>query len=303
MPAVDGPPRPVHERRLMLAPGVRATRRDDGHVQVGLEAGARVVAVDEPEVRRLLSALRYGERVDLLRRPAQRCLEQLVDLGLVVDADEYFTDLPGDPGLAAAVAAAYAHHGLQAHDVVAARARSHVTVEGPPQWRALASDLLRRSGLGGRCGAAVPPAASLVMSATEIPRARSDLLVRDGVPHLFLAANRGRLHVGPFVVPGLTACLRCVDAHLAEPDPRRALVVEQYATAGEDDLRPEPCDPALLSIAIGLAVRDLVTLVDRRKPLTWSASVLVGPDLDLAPRLWLRHPCCGCAWGDLLWMP
>ncbi len=51
-----------------------------------------------------------------------------------------------------------------------------------------------------------------------------DRLVQADRPHLLVTAVAGRVRVGPCVVPGLTACLRCVDAHLADRDPRHPLV-------------------------------------------------------------------------------
>ncbi len=90
------------------------------------------------------------------------------------------------------------------------------------------ADLLR--------GAGVRPVATggdvAVVAATgPLPREEVDPLVGAGTPHLVLSGTGrpGVLRVGPFVVPGQTACLRCVDAHEGERDPRRPLVLEQLA--------------------------------------------------------------------------
>jgi len=110
------------------------------------------------------------------------------------------------------------------------------------------------------------------------------------------------LVIGPFVVPGRTACLRCVDAHRTDADPSWPLLVRQYAAASIRDRvdgAPEPVDPLLAALALAWAARDLATYVDGRRPSTWSATITVQPDLsELETRSWLRHPACGCSWDD-----
>ena len=100
--------------------------------------------------------------------------------------------------------------------------------------------------------------------------------------------------VGPFVEPGVTACLRCVDAHLGERDPRRGVVVEQLAgrTAAPDDL-------ALEALAVTWAVRDALRYLAGADPSTWSATVDLDLELDPLRQAWTRHPHCGCAWDAL----
>ena len=99
------------------------------------------------------------------------------------------------------------------------------------------------------------------------------------------------------MVPGATACLRCVDAHLDEGDGRRGMVLRQITGT------PAPVDPATRAAATALAVRDVVGYVDGDRPATWSATTLLGPAPGLEHREWLRHPHCGCCWGDLLDLP
>ena len=43
--------------------------------------------------------------------------------------------------------------------------------------------------------------------------------LRDDVPHLPVALERGRITVGPLVVPGISPCLACRDAHERDRDP------------------------------------------------------------------------------------
>jgi bacteriocin biosynthesis cyclodehydratase domain-containing protein len=138
----------------------------------------------------------------------------------------------------------------------------------------------------------------LLVSPGPLPRDVLDPFVRDGRAHVVVAPAGGGLTVGPFVAPGLTACLRCVDAHLAEHDPRRAVVLEQ---CGRQPPAPvEPRDPTLLALALAWAVRDVIRFVDGVEPATWSATVSIGADAMPVRRSWHRHPHCGCSWGDAL---
>ena len=103
--------------------------------------------------------------------------------------------------------------------------------------------------------------------------------------------------MGPFVVPGATACLRCVDCHHGDTDPRRGLVVDQVASS--QPLVPVGPDPSLRAVALSIAVADVVSFVEGEVPGTWSSTIRVTKQLDLAPTRWLRHAGCGCAWDAL----
>jgi hypothetical protein len=135
----------------------------------------------------------------------------------------------------------------------------------------------------------------LVWSEGDPPRTRLDDWMRSGTPHLVVREGPGGPLLGPYVVPGVTACLRCVDAHLGEQDPRRALVVEQVATT--PPLRPFEPDPALRALAVAWTVRDIVAAAEGEAPATWSATVALGllPPTVTAYR---RHLHCGCAWAE-----
>jgi hypothetical protein len=102
------------------------------------------------------------------------------------------------------------------------------------------------------------------------------------------------------VVPGSTACLRCVDAHHTDADPAWPLLVRQHHDAAARDRAdgvPEPLDPLLAELAVAWLVRDLATYADGRRPSTWSATVTLHAHLErVETRAWLRHPACGCAW-------
>lgn len=284
------PPRPV------LRPGLRVVRRDDRHLQVGIDPPHRLVAPDEPDVRRVVDDLGLGRPPEPDTPAGRRFLADLVAQDLVVAG----TDL-GDALAAAedrsATSAAFAQFGTDAPRRLAARAAARIEVDAPEELRQSVTRLLHGSGAGSDHGAA-DTSVLLVISGGELRRDRLDPVVRAGIPHLVVMGGPAGLTVGPFVAPGLTACLRCVDAHRGESDPRRATVVEQCAQAAPRS-GAEPRDPALLAMALAWAVRDVVSFVDGDQPATWSTTVQLGPGLELVRRRWTRHPHCGCSWGEV----
>ncbi len=246
--------------RPRLRPGCHVVRRDDGHLQVGVDPPGRVILADRPDVVAVLDRLEDGRPL-----PPGRDCEVVARLRLAGLLHDQRPERRGGGSVR------LVSHGL-ALDPLA--------------------DLLTAAG--------VRPVATggdvVVVAATgPLPRDAVDPLVGAGTPHLVLAGTGrpGVLRVGPFVVPGQTACLRCVDAHEGEDDPRRALVLEQLA-----DRPAARLDVATAALAAAWAVRDLQTYLADGCPATWSASV----DLDDAPpvlRSWERHPHCGCAWDEL----
>jgi hypothetical protein len=235
-----------------LRPGVHVARRDDHHLQVGVDPPWRAVLPDHPDVRRLLGDLAAGRSPDPVSPLARRALADLAAAGLLAEPE-------------------------------APRGPVALSTEVPEVER-----LLRAA------GCAVDPAApvTLLAVAGEVPRPEVDTELHAGRAHLVLAAHAHGWTVGPFVVPGRTACLRCVDAHRGHADPRRALVVEQLAG------RPAaPEDPTLATLAAAWAVHDLLTFLGGGEPATWSATVELGPALPPRRRTWERHPHCGCSWA------
>jgi len=248
--------------RPALREGLHVVRRDDRHLQLGLDPPDRLVLVDRPGLHDALTHLDRRPPADL-----REVIAGLVADGWVVDA--------------------------------AGRGRSaHVESTRPPV--ALSVDALLEDHVVRACSAAGLTRAAeapvrLVATVGEPRRSVSDALVRDDVVHLWLTVLPTAVRIGPFVEPGRSACLRCVDAHLGDRDPRRATVLlqlEDLPTA----LRTDP-DPCLVQLAVAWAVRDVVRRLDGRLPSLRSATVTVSDELDHARQEWLRHPHCGCAWG------
>ncbi len=259
----------VSSMTWLLRAGVGLARRDADHLQLGLDPPHVAVLPDRRAVRLLLVELAHGSPLSTLDAVTGRALDALVGAGLVVPAD----------GEAARPER---------------RSRCVVHLDVPDGVLPAALRLIGEAGLGLTRD---PGGASVVLVWTEgePARDRSDEWMRRGTPHLLVRETLVGPVVGPYVVPGATACLRCVDAHAGETDPRRSLVVEQLATT--EPLRPVDPDPALRTLALGWAVRDLVTAAEGGVPAIWSATVALGalPPVLTAYR---RHLHCGCAWAD-----
>lgn len=286
--------------RPMLRPGVRVTRVGAELLRFGLGPDSLVLA-DHPDLRAMLPALESGLGRVLWSGPALPALIRLAEAGLLVSAPDFWRTLRGArhaPITEAAVSALFAGPGDGA-ERLRRRESCAVGLDLPPEWATILEPLLSEGGLR-----SVRPleeaAVRLVGRPAQCARRALDDGMRAGQPHLLVVATEGRLAVGPFVEPGRTACLRCVDAHDADRDPTRPLAVEQYADPAWQRPLPEPLDPSLLTLALALAAHDLGRWAEGGRPRTWSAVVDVAPGLRLARTAYPRHPRCGCSWGDLV---
>jgi hypothetical protein len=139
--------------------------------------------------------------------------------------------------------------------------------------------------------------AEVVLHVTDLPDdcRRADPWVVDSRPHLTVVVVPDAVRVGPFVVPGVTACLRCVRAWSAAGSLGGSV---GRGPAGAPLVPGPGLDPALLALGVGWAARDVATWLDGGTPSTWSATVTLGLELSPARRTWHRHPHCGCSWGE-----
>lgn len=288
----------------MLRPGTHVLRRGRAELQVGLAPRTALVLPDSPAVRDSLRWLAAPARQE---PPADPATVELLDRhDQLVDA-RTLLPLLGGTGLTPRTVAALARTtGRRLRLVHRARtgARTRTCTFGGPAGEALRAPFLaltRSAGL--REGAerrTEPPDCGLLLGVGEPDRERVDAWTRAGTPYLVVRLTEGRAVVGPFVVPGETACLRCLDAHCTDLDPAWPLLVRQYAGASARDRAdgaPEPVDPLLAALALAWAAQDLACFVDGGRPSTWSATVTLHPRLShLESRDWLRHPGCACSW-------
>ena len=293
--------------RPILRPGTHVLRRGGGVLQVGLDPRSALLLPDSPAVADTLGTLaRPGDR-DGYIDPAT--VELLDTHGLLLDERDLLP-LLREEGTAAPVTAAVARSsGPATSRVRSARrdARTCTRTFGHPAGAGLRGQLLALTAAAGIREAGARRTAGvdcgILLGVGEPDRDLVDPWTRGGTPYLLVRLTEGRAVVGPFVLPGTTACLRCVDAHCTDADPAWPLLVQQYASLSARDRAdgaPEPVDPLLAALALAWAARDVASYLEGGRPSTWSATVTLHPGLaSLETQEWLRHPGCGCSW-DLL---
>jgi ThiF family len=167
--------------------------------------------------------------------------------------------------------------------------------EGRPRVLAAADAVRRASPL---TDLRQPPSggpADLVVLAR--PWAASDPLVaglhRSGVPHLVATVRERTGVVGPLVVPGATACLRCADLHRRDADPRWPRFAAQLTA---HDPPASGATVTCLLTAVVAAVQVLAFLDGTAAPAVLDTVLeLRPPELLPRARRWPPHPDCGCA--------
>ena len=294
--------------RPILRPGTHVLNRVGGELQVGLDPdGALLLPASEP-VRRSLALLAGPADRDSYPDEAAGVVSLLERHGQLADERDLLPLLPatgngtGQGGHTAAALVRSRGAATAAAWRSRTRWRTAVRTFGHPVGASLAGELgrlLRAAGLPEPQDGPDLDTGVLV-GVGEPQREDLDEWTRERTPYLVVRMTEGRAVLGPFVGPGRSACLRCVDAHRTDADRSWPLLVRQYAAAAardRSDGAPEPVDPLLASIALAWAARDLATYVDGGRPSTWSATITVAPDLsELETRAWLRHPACCCTW-------
>jgi hypothetical protein len=246
-------------------------RRDTGHLQVGCNPG--IVIPDRPGLYAFLRHLDGVRDVDALRRQAAQAFPELesdVDevvgpllaAGILVDADAQSkgplptVGLRYDPlagGFAATVASALTELG---------------------------------------CGVGADPDVTVLLSTGEPRRRTLAGMVRSAMPHLCAVLDGESVRIGPWVVPGHSPCVECLDLHRAAWDPAWSALVPQFG-------RPPHASgvPAhVLLAAAAVVVAEIASFAGDTLPLTSSSVLLVGPSLEVrAIADSAFHPRCSCS--------
>jgi bacteriocin biosynthesis cyclodehydratase domain-containing protein len=120
-------------------------------------------------------------------------------------------------------------------------------------------------------------------------------LARDRIAHLAVMAGEAIGIVGPLVVPGKSACLRCLDYVRAGNDPAWPLILAQVRRR-----RPEPaaCDAVLTAAVAAQAAGQALTAIETAPIASAAANgtlELVLPDWRWRRRTWSPHAACPCA--------
>jgi bacteriocin biosynthesis cyclodehydratase domain-containing protein len=128
-----------------------------------------------------------------------------------------------------------------------------------------------------------------------------DGLLRAGIPHLLATVRETTGVIGPLVLPGRSACLRCLDLTRADRDPGWPRVAAQIAT--DSDIAGAPtvraCDTVLATAVAVHAVLQVLAFLDGEPPLAVDGTLEITlPEGQLRRRSWTAHPGCGCGWAD-----
>ena len=119
-------------------------------------------------------------------------------------------------------------------------------------------------------------------------------LMRERIPHLAVSASEAIGVVGPLVLPGRSACLRCLDLARTDRDPAWPLILAQLASRQAD---PPACDAALAAAVAAHATAQALAFIDRPAqagPVTNGTLELVLPAWQWRRRTWAPHLECAC---------
>lgn len=137
-----------------------------------------------------------------------------------------------------------------------------------------------------------------VLTAPPGPRLIASLM-EQGVPHLAVSASEAIAVVGPLVLPGRSACIRCTDLTRRDRDPAWPLIAAQLA-AGAEPSQPA-CDAVLAANAATQAAGQALAFIENSGPgpaVIGGTLELVLPDWRWRRRTWPIHYDCGCRRND-----
>jgi hypothetical protein len=153
----------------------------------------------------------------------------------------------------------------------------------------------RRPGATGPGRAPIgPPRPDLAIMVGRHPPELRASLMQDRVPHLAVSADEAIGIVGPLVIPGSTACLRCLDLTRTDLDPAWPLILAQL-TGREPG--PLACDAPLAAAVAAQAAAQALAFIDRAvaaAAVTNGTLELVLPGWQWRRRSWPRHRDCSC---------
>jgi len=133
----------------------------------------------------------------------------------------------------------------------------------------------------------------VVLTARHVPELQAELM-RDQVPHLVVSASEAIGIVGPLVMPGRTACLRCLDLFRTDHDPAWPLILAQLAGRPPG---PLSCDAPLAAAVAAQATSQALAFIDTSPSavaVTNGTLELVLPGWQWRRRTWPPHPECSC---------
>jgi hypothetical protein len=117
-------------------------------------------------------------------------------------------------------------------------------------------------------------------------------LVGQGIPHLAVSGSEAIGIVGPLVLPGRSACLRCLDLTRSDRDPAWPRILAQLARR---EASPAACDVTLAAAVAAQAATQVLGFVDVHDAAAIGCTLeLVLPGWQWRRRTWPPHPRCSC---------
>lgn len=309
---------------MRLRAGLRVLRRSADEVQVGLDPRWAVRLTDLAPAE--VDLLADRDDLDDLPPRLQAIAQQLVPAGLAVPdgasaagpaADDPAwgllrpDDLPatrarrradacvgviglGPTGVGIAVALAAAGVGTVLLDderpVLPADVGAYRWADVGAVREQAAARALRDVAPGVAIDVRAQPDVLVVVESLAADPGRGARVMATGVTHLSVVVREADTVVGPLVVPGAGACLRCLDLHRGDLDPAWPMLLGQLTGRGPTN-EPGP----VAAVAAGLAAATVLTVLDGLAPTlgrTWEIGL---PDAVPRERTWAVHRDCGCA--------
>lgn len=287
--------------RPMLRPGLQILRRDVSTLQLGLDWPGLAVVTETPAIRGVLDAidgyrdvagvvLRAMGATGIDQADCLNALDLLVECGAVVAQVAGSSDVGENAWAALSLLAGRER---TANDLALRRAAHTMHIEGS----GLVADQVRRAGELARlrlCDHSAEADLVVLASDREPKRSRIDELMHRGVPHLWVCIRDVVGVLGPFVIPGRTTCLRCVDAARTDRDPAWPALLDAAAAR---PLIVAPSDPVLAALIGSWAVLEAQTWAGGLQPQTCDRVIEVPYGCGVVQtEVFDLHPHCGCGW-------
>lgn len=295
--------------RPTLRPGLQVLRRDVRTLQLGRDWPGVATVRDSAALQAVLSAIDdfKDDRGVIMAAAAsgleptdcEAALAMLVDAGAVVDQAAVAGGARRrSAGVAESTWSAWwllCGPGSSAASLLQDRSTCQVLVRGD----GMLADEIRRLLVTARVPVTGNPSnAQVVVLASEREPSRdlTDELMHSGLPHLWVCVRDLVGIVGPFVAPGVSACLRCVDLSMSDLDPAWPTLL---ASAAARPLAVPPAEDVHVALIAALAAQETLLWASQLKPQSFDRVIELPHGLgSLQIQNFPPHPQCGCGWAS-----